>query len=381
MKRFLVAAVMLSTVAFVGCQKKIISEGPYERPENSDALIFLGVKGPTTKTANEGVRDSLFLAGDQIGVTAALVDGVAADWTMEPFFDNAPAAFSHEGTVNVGYDDKRSYFAWGPAGEGGLKWNKYYPAKNAEIMIYAYYPYTQSADYVAPDGIATKPLLNVTLNTDTVNLTAKTGANVKQADVLWFATAAPVKRSVDTLKTMNFKHALAQLGFRFKRYQGSSPAFIDTIEFNTADKGLMDITTGLFDCSAANVVGAKYVIIPDAGHRKVPVVPENEDDQDQDKFLNIFGGENVSPLMILPLETDIAKQGTLRVVINISEDGTQDAPNFKKSMSIDLLGLTKGFAAGQKNMFNILVTNAGINLEAKIDPWDPNGNNSNLETE
>lgn len=394
MKRILLCALSLSLLVTVGC-KKSVTPTPEPQPEPSDAMIYLGVAGPAaTRTGNEGVRDTVFTNGDQIGVIAAYsttTDPISAtnlpDWTKKLYFDNAPACFVKNAPVEYDpiktYKDNRSYFGWGPAAEGTLVNNKYYPSQDKPIMIYAYYPYTTvTTSYVKPDGISSKPLLNVTVNTDVVKLGASNaGANVKQADVLWFASAKEVKRT-DTLKTMHFKHALSQLTFRFKRYIGSAPAYVDSIIFCTAKTAQLNLTDGTFKFTLAAVtadtVAAKYVIIPEKTKRTVPIVTEQADKADETGLLDIFDG--VSPLMILPLTEQIARGATLRVVINTSIDGSGTEKD-QISMTVPLTKLTTPFTAGKKSVFNILVTQSGIGLEAEIEPWGLDGTSSELETE
>lgn len=392
MKRILLCALSLFLLATVGC-KKSITPTPEPQSDPSDAMIYLGVAGPaTTRVGNEGVRDTVFTTGDQIGVIAAYSTTTnpttptnLPDWAKKLYFDNSPACFVKNAPVDydpvVSFKDNRSYFGWGLAAEGTLANNKYYPSQDKPIMIYAYYPYTASTtSYIKPDGTSTKPLLNVTVNTDVVKLGAtNAGANVKQADVLWFASAKEVKRT-DTLKTMHFKHALSQLTFRFKRYVGSSPAYVDSIIFCTAKTAQMDLTAGTFafTLAAADTIAAKYVILPEKTKRAVPIVVEQPDKADETGLLDIFDG--VSPLMILPLTEQIARGATLRVVINTSIDGNGTEKD-QISMTVPLTKLTMPFEAGKKSVFNILVTQSGIGLEAEIEPWGLDGTSSELETE
>lgn len=387
MKKILLLTAVLSAMAVTGCKKQITTPNVEPPVGSSDKMIYLGTVGPALgKAGNIGVRDSLFEADDQIGVIAALSTTNAADWTKTAYFDNAPALFSRTGSVEVPgggtpYDDMRSYFVWGPAGEGGLTWNRYYPAQDKPIMIYAYSPYTKT-NYTAPDGTSSKPMLNVTLNTLPIRLATPldSGANLKQADVLWYASLGEVKRT-DTLQVMNFKHALSQLTFRFSRPAGSSPAHIDSVIFETLGEATMDITTGAFTFPAPDgntpdvlYTAAEYVITTNPNNRTVPVVVA-----DTDPLLDIFTG--TSPLMIFPLTATEAKLGKLRIVYNISPKGDQIGKDFMKSSEIKLDNLDKDFLAGKKNTFTISISATGINLEAKIDPWGKDGSNSDLEAE
>lgn len=390
MKKILLLTAVLSAMAVTGCKKQITTPNVEPPVGSSDKMIYLGTVGPALgKAGNIGVRDSLFLEGDQIGVIAALSTTNVADWTKAAYFDNAPAIFSHNADVNMEvtpggdtYGDARSYFTWGPKGEGGLTWNRYYPAQDKPIMVYAYYPYS-TTNYIAPDGTATKPALNIALNTLPVRLSTPldSGANLKQSDVLWFASAEEVNRT-DTIQTMGFKHALSQLTFRFLRPAGSSQVYIDSVIFETLGGAVLDITTGDFTFPAKGTedpdevyTAAKYIITTDVNHRKVPVVS----DPDVDPMLDIF--TNTSPLMIFPLTADDAKLGRLRIVYNISPAGDKKGEEYVKSSVISLTSLDKAFLAGKKNAFNISINNTEIKLEAKIAPWGQDGSESDLEAD
>lgn len=383
----------LTILVAVACKKSVGSGD--EIPGQQESLIALSSAVPSGRAANQGIREGLFQAGDQIGVIAAYSDGVTTPGTAAPiwtwgesdakklYFDNKPAMFSAAKDMSGTASTTVSVFGWGADGQGGLTANQYYPSKNAAIFLYAYYPYADGAAapalYTTPTGDGTsRPSLNVMLKDGEINGNVATDVNMLQSDVLWYAGATGVSSNLPTSE-LAFKHGLAQLQFLVKRSEISTACKLTKIVFKTVKEGTLDITTGLFTyptTTSGYETAAIYTITPKAGiDNSVPVSTASDP-----KSLNLLTANGGTPLMILPLDLATAQKGFLEVTCDYSTN--PDNPQLTVfPVPLTVLSNANGLEQGKLNTYSISVSKTEIKLEATITPWDQNGNTSDLETE
>lgn len=377
MNRFFLSALVLA--AAISCKTQVAPVDPNIN-EPSDDLISLSV-GSASRAGNQGVRDTLFDAGDQIGVSATNPDDqttpTAPSWAIvDTCFDNRPALWvNNTPTVNPTF----SHFAWGAAGEGGIAHNQYYPGSQKKLYIFAYYPYS-TTNYIAPNGTS-GPKLKVDL-TDGVIDGQATDVNLTQADVLYYISGNPVDPTKPTtfssaakMASMNFNHALAQLRFVLKRSAGAQAGKFVKLVFKTAKSATLDLTTGTFTYDpGATYLDATYTITPKTGD----VVDIPEDDGTVIPFTGGLDVLNAKPLMILPLTLSDAQKGELVLTVDFSTTNTPDV----KEIPVLLPNLTKGLTAGKLNTYNLSVGYHLIELKASITAWDTvNGSENDLDAE
>lgn len=373
MNRFFLSALVLA--AAISCKTEVAPIDPNIN-EPSDDLISLSV-GSASRAGNQGVRNLLFEASDQIGVSAAnpsTATPAAPDWAST-YFDNRPALWLNN---TPDPNPTFSHFVWGPAGEGGMIHNQYYPGSKKDIFIFAYYPYS-ATQYTAPTTTE-GPKLMVDLSDGVIDGQA-TDVNLVQADVLYYISGNPTPpsttpttfSSANKMVSMNFNHALAQLRFVLKRRAGASAGKFVKLVFKTAKSATLDIATGAFAYDpAATYKDAVYTITPKEGD--LVDIPE-DDGQTTFAGLDIL---KATPLMIFPLTLDNAKLGELVLTVDFSKTvGTPDT----KDITVDLTKLVDPLKAGSLNTYTLSVNYDEIELKASITAWDTNGSNNDLDAE
>lgn len=378
MKKVFLLALSLTTA--MSCKTAVT---PGITPDEANAeLIALSV-GSISRAGNEGVRDILFATGDQIGVIGVNPDDQATptkpQWP-DTCFDNRPALWLENSPTE---SPTFSHFVWGPAGEGGIMHNQYYPGSKKKLYIYAYYPYS-GTNYVKPTDTpsADGPKLKVALSDGAIAGTDD-DVNKKQADVLYYISGNPAPPSTtpttfsseSKMVSMTFQHALAQLRFVLKRPAGAAAGKFVKLVFKTAKNATMDIATGAFTYDgSATYKDASYTITPKEGD----AVDIPEDDGSVTPFVGLDILKN-TPLMIFPLSLDNAKLGELVLTVDFSK--TVGSPD-TKDITVDLGNLKDALVAGSLNTYTLSVNYHVIELKASITAWDTaNGSNNDLDAE
>lgn len=368
MKKLLLVAMAVASI--VSCQKTDVTTPPTEPQEG---LIQLSMGGVSSRAGNAGML-TVFEAGDQIGVVAAMLkegDPSTIEWTAPIHINNKPAAWLSNSTPQPATDPVISTFKWGPAGEGGSLHDQFYPKKDRALSLFAYYPYTSSADSLIYDATTKTPNLLITLKDGKVTSGASTidgttpavpDANIIQADVMWAKGVSKATTPLDSvsrldpLATLEFKHALAQVNFKVNKAADAADCFFDQIEFLTYKNGKLDITTGDIELTmpTSQTDSAKYVITDNSGAQ-----------------IDLAGISIITtgkPLMILPTKTeDESKICKIRLRVNV---GTELKPDYTW-FDVATTGL-KPFNQGKLNTITLSLSKTGVTLTAKINPWVDN---------
>lgn len=379
MKKILFFALMAAAV--IGCKRS--PETP--QVEDNGQLIRLSsgsVKLGRADVANQGVRVD-FVLDDQIGVFAANATGSAGsetpDWTpsIGVYFENAPALCTE---VSELVNSKPASFSWGPQGEANVTHNKLYPKADGKIFVYAYYPYTASADSInidATDG----PSVSYTLNTT---------SPLEQPDILWAIgkskQSEPFVYRKDPLNVLQFEHALAQINFTlYKADENTQACELVDIELQVPSAGTINLTKTSNNVTLETSTGTQTI-----GTYKIKATDTNIQNKAVEEWENKGAGDVSevrpdavlkSPYMIWPLTATEAQSCKLKVTLYFGSGDPSTDPDNVKVFDIDMAKMSE-IKQGKLNHFILGVTPTVIDLKGQITEWDTtNGQDSELDIE